>query len=77
MNASQRRRSQRNFSFVVKVSASHAEQYFQHDRKIKDAQSWCCKQFKKDAWRSMQYWDHSEFKFAKSSDAVLFSLRWA
>lgn len=76
MNSSQRRRNQRQFAFVIAVPASHAERYFQHDGKIKDAQSWCRKQFKKDNWRSIQYWDHSEFKFVKESDAVFFTLKW-
>ena len=76
MNSSQRRRNRRDFIFTVTVPASHAEQYFQHDGKIEDARAWCRKQFKKDNWYSIQQWDHSDFKFVKESDAVLFSLKW-
>lgn len=77
MNSSQRRRNRRYFPFVVTVSAKHPERYFQHDDKIEDAQTWCRKQLKKDTWQSAQYWDHSDFKFVKESDAVFFRLKWA
>lgn len=76
MNSSQRRRIRRQFAFVVEVPASHTERYFQYDGRVEDAEEWCRKQFKKDAWQSAQYWDHSDFKFVKESDAVLFSLKW-
>ena len=76
MNSSQRRRNRRQFAFVVEVPASHTERYFQYDGRVEDAEEWCRKQFKKDAWQSAQYWDHSDFKFVKESDAVLFSLKW-
>ena len=76
MNSSQRRRNQRHFAFVIAVPASHAEQYFQHDEKIDDAVAWCRKRFKKDTWQATRYWDHSDFKFAKESDAVFFRLKW-
>ena len=76
MNSSQRRRNKRQFAFVVKVPASHAEQYFQHDEKIENAVAWCRKQFEKDTWQSAQYWDHSDFKFVKESDWLLFMLKW-
>ena len=77
MNSSQRRRNRRYFPFVVTVSASYPERYFQHDDKVEDAVAWCRKQLKKDTWQSAQYWDHSDFKFVKKSDAVFFRLKWA
>ena len=77
MNSSQRRRNRRYFPFVVTIPASHAERYFQYDGRVEDAVAWCRKQLKKDTWQSAQYWDHSDFKFVKESDAVFFRLKWA
>ena len=74
MNAAQRRKSKREFTYSIKLLPGHGLRYFEHDDEVDDARKWCNKNVKYYMVKS--YWDHAVFKFVTEKDAVLFALKW-
>ena len=75
MNASQRRKSKREFPHIIKLFPGNGWRYFDHDYNVEEARKWChrycCSNYK-----VATYWDHARFKFATEKDAVIFALKW-
>jgi hypothetical protein len=75
MNSSQRRKSKREFPYLIKLFPGTGWRYFEHDDNVEEAHNWCKKNCS-STYKVNAEWDHAKFKFATEKDAVLFGLKW-
>jgi hypothetical protein len=75
MNSAQRRKSKREFPYLIKLFPGINRHYYEHDAYTEEARKWC-KQNCSGTYNVNAYWDHAKFKFATEKDAVIFALKW-
>jgi hypothetical protein len=75
MNSAQRRKSKREFPYLIKLFPGINMHYFEYDDHVEEARKWC-NQNCSGTYKVNAGWDHAKFKFATEKDAVIFALKW-
>lgn len=75
MNASQRRKSKREFPYLIELFPGINKHYYEYDANVEEARKWCSR-YCCSTYKVSTYWDHAKFKFSTEKDAVIFALKW-